>query len=50
MLYFNTAEIAYDHKHENRQESSGKEEEILRFQALKLPRTTYAFVYVPRCH
>lgn len=45
-----TAEIAYDHKDKNRQESSGKEEEVLRFQALKLHRTTYSLIDVPRCH
>ena len=43
-------EVEHDHHDEGRQQASCKEEEVLRFQPLKLHRTSYAFIDFPAGH
>ena len=43
-------EVKHDHHNEGRQQASSEEEEILRFQPLKLHRASYAFIDFPASH
>ena len=43
-------EVEHDHHDEGRQQASSEEEEILRFQPLKLHRASYAFIDFPAGH
>ena len=43
-------EVEHDHHDEGRQQASSEEEEVLRFQPLKLHRASYAFIYFPAGH
>jgi len=43
-------EVEHDHHDEGRQQASCKEEEVLRFQPLKLHRASYAFIDFPAGH
>lgn len=43
-------ELEHDHHDEGRQQASSEEEEILRFQPLKLHRASYAFIDFPAGH
>ena len=46
----NAQEIQHDHDNESPQQTSCKEEEVLRFQAFELYRASYTFIDFPRCH
>ena len=43
-------EVEHDHHNEGRQQASSEEEEVLRFQPLKLHRASYAFIDFPAGH